>query len=172
MNGHIKDLTNKKFNYFKVISFVGTHKNRSQWKCLCKCGIIKIIDSANIGKTQSCGCLKNLTSQQAVINAIYRDYQFRAKKKNLKFELTKKQFSKMILTVCFYCNSPPKNLKRVKKHKLVYNGIDRVNSTKGYTLSNTRTCCSICNTMKMNYTEKVFKTHIQKLHKIYLKKVK
>lgn len=40
---------------------------------------------------------------------------------------------------CFYCGSD---------HDTYYNGIDKIDSSKGYTKDNTVTCCSICNYMK------------------------
>ena len=49
------------------------------------------------------------------------------------------------------------------------NGIDRVDSSKGYTLDNCVPCCSICNTMKLNYTLQEFSDHITKVYNHFVK---
>ncbi len=45
-----------------------------------------------------------------------------------------------------------------------YNGIDRKNSTLGYTMDNCVTCCGSCNIMKNKFTEEEF---ISKVISIY-----
>ena len=55
------NLTGKRFNRLLVLEFAGRDKNRqSLWKCLCDCGIKKIIGGRELKNldTQSCGCLR------------------------------------------------------------------------------------------------------------------
>ena len=63
-----------------------------------------------------------------------------AKKRNLDFQLTKEEFYNLTSKPCHYCN-----------HFQDYNGIDRIDSTKGYYLQNCVPCCEICNKMKLDY---------------------
>lgn len=53
---------------------------------------------------------------------------------------------------CYYCGD-------VKN----YNGIDRVDSSKGYILNNCVPCCEICNKMKLNYTVDSWILHMKKV---------
>ena len=54
------DLTGEKFNMLTFLEFSHVKKNVRMWKCICDCGVIKVIDSSSIkrGKTKSCGCFR------------------------------------------------------------------------------------------------------------------
>jgi hypothetical protein len=58
----IKDLVGKKFGRLTVLEDTGKRKNRKVlWRCICDCGKIVNVksDQLTIGKTRSCGCLKD-----------------------------------------------------------------------------------------------------------------
>ncbi len=65
------------------------------------------------------------------------DYKIRAKEKNLEWDITDEEARKYFNSKCYYCNMLTN-----------YNGIDRLDSTKGYTKNNIVSCCKICNYMK------------------------
>jgi 5-methylcytosine-specific restriction endonuclease McrA len=44
------------------------------------------------------------------------------------------------------------------------NGIDRIDSNKGYTMDNCVSCCWTCNRMKGNMTQQNFLEHISKIN--------
>lgn len=44
------------------------------------------------------------------------------------------------------------------------NGIDRIDSSKGYTEDNCRPCCTQCNTLKLDYTEQEFFDKVSLIH--------
>lgn len=73
----------------------------------------------------------------------YNDYKYRALKKQLDFLITVPDYEKIIQGDCFICGK-----KNGECHK---NGIDRMDSTKGYLLDNVNSCCGECNYMKKNY---------------------
>ena len=75
----------------------------------------------------------------------YKAYKTRAEKKILTFELTKEMFDMIRNNACFYCNK-----ENTKTHS---NGIDRADNTNGYTVENSRPCCSECNYMKGSLNE-------------------
>lgn len=55
------DLTGQRFGRFLVVEEVGRNKNGYVlWKCLCDCGVIRIVCTASLrsGQTKSCGCYK------------------------------------------------------------------------------------------------------------------
>ena len=53
------DITGKKYNMLKVISFYDIQDKKSRWLCECECGNKKILFGKDIknGNTKSCGCL-------------------------------------------------------------------------------------------------------------------
>lgn len=79
-----------------------------------------------------------------------------AKRKGLSFELPQEILSELVQKECAYCSIPPSNFKRARKGKLhagkifKYNGLDRKDSSKGYTEDNVVTCCAKCNQIKTN----------------------
>lgn len=86
---------------------------------------------------------------------IYNEYKQSAKKRNLNFELNYEEFLNLISQKCQYCGEKPKK----------YNGVDRVESLKGYTIDNCVPCCEYCNTMKLNYSLDFWLNHIEKIFK-------
>jgi 5-methylcytosine-specific restriction endonuclease McrA len=103
------------------------------------------------------------------MRAIIGQYKRNAKKRGQNYELTEKQFAEITKKDCHYCGAKPNN---VTKHsiqsfgKYIYNGIDRINSNKGYTIENIVPCCKLCNQAKNDLTLQEFKDLIEK---IYLK---
>ena len=64
-----------------------------------------------------------------------------------------------------YCGNIPKNTySRSKYYKAAYNGIDRVDSTKGYTKDNVVSCCRSCNMAKAELTVTEFFKHIKQIY--------
>lgn len=73
------------------------------------------------------------------------------------FELTLDDFAKLTRdTVCNYCGllSPGKE----------YVGIDRVDSSQGYIMSNCVPCCSICNRMKLDLGLDAFIDRVKRIY--------
>lgn len=66
MGRKIKDLSNKKFNYLKVIEFKGFNKNKKAlWLCECqKCGNKVILSSHDVQRKDrlACGCMRGKTT--------------------------------------------------------------------------------------------------------------
>lgn len=180
-NGKIKY---PKYYYYKV-------------ECLL-CKSIRETDVYSIIKnpTISCGCIKKETSkenskklikfnEQRYVNSSYeescykklfRSYKQRYKNRNLQFTLAYEDFKNLILKDCFYCGNPPSNKIILKgkylndsiNNQLVYNGLDRIDSSRGYELDNVKSCCITCNTMKLDLSEEAFKKHIVQLYKHYI----
>ena len=169
----IKDLTGKKFGRLVVLNFHKSIKHRAHWLCKCYCGNNTIVASNNLrnGRNNFCGKCRRLEDSEALCLIIYRDYKHRAKSKKVEFSLSIKQFKRLISKKCYYCNAEPSNTKTRAGRSHPYNGIDRVNSKIGYTPKNSRSCCSMCNTMKMNYEETKFRHHIAKIYGHYCKVV-
>lgn len=140
-------------------------------KCRCMCGAEKAVSLWDLrsGKTKSCGLNHPRyedRSLPAFNNTYNHAYKHRAEKAGLVFEITKKQFRELTQKSCHYCGSPPREISLRNKRggirksgkyvcQYIHNGLDRIDSNKGYTLENVVTCCGICNHAKhtMSYTE-------------------
>jgi len=179
------DLTSigKTYNYLTVISYekrLDKNGTKSKWfLCKCVCGNKKFIRSANVldGGIKSCGC-----KRRELINAgtkahylknfsypaekkIYSNYKVDSKRNGREFTLTFEVFLKIVNKNCYYCGSNPVNkiYNKTKNRFAVINGIDRVDSSKGYIKNNIVPCCSMCNMMKNKYPAKVFIKQVKKI---------
>lgn len=155
-----KDISGMKFGFLSVLSIddVKSGKN-AYWLCRCDCGKEKIIPGIRLrsGQAKSCGCVREqklaerkLPHGVASLNSIYSVYKTSAKKRNLKFEISKEEFIKLTQSECFYCGAKPSNAHGNidNNGKYIYNGIDRVDNTDGYIHDNIVPCCKICNYAK------------------------
>jgi len=172
------NLTGQRFGRLLVINEVPTPDNvktkRTHWKCICDCGNELIVNASSLrnGNTQSCGCLQSeickrgLSSGESALNGLFATYKIGAKKRNLIFNLTKKEFIYFTQQNCFYCNTEPKQIKKNKwdNGNYVYNGIDRIDNTRGYTLDNCVTSCGQCNQAKMDMSYNNFLIWIKNVY--------
>lgn len=184
---HFNDLNGKKFGRLTVLEeakprWSGIIKRCKiiMWLCECECGTRKIISGGNLrsGSIVSCGCYSkeirgkimrkyyDKKTPNSIEKDYYRSYLTDARKNNRKFKLSFKEFLNMINDNCHYCGSTPSLIRYNKnktKEKLV-NGIDRIDSTTGYTKKNTVTCCTKCNLMKNIYSADDFLKHVKKIN--------
>lgn len=73
------------------------------------------------------------------IKYAYREYRIKTRTYNYEFKLTFEQFETLVKQPCNYCGCIQEK---------GFNGVDRVDSGKGYLLNNVVSCCYICNRMK------------------------
>lgn len=104
---------------------------------------------------------------------LYRVYKKSAKIRNLTFDLSFELFNEIITNNCAYCGAAPTiptTQKYMKARQFTsdpdvgFNGIDRVDSNKGYTQENCVPCCIKCNNMKWDYSKQDFLEHIRKIY--------
>lgn len=155
---HIKP--GDKYGRLTCIRFdhIGNH-NRSYFLFKCDCGNEKIIlgSSVKSGNTKSCGCYsmevkqnKRLPENRGVIYQIILGYKHGAKERGYKWDLIIDQVVGIIQKPCYYCGNEKSNTKITKNYKegYSYNGIDRLDNTKGYSIENCVPCCKQCNRAK------------------------
>ncbi len=122
------------------------------WVFMCHCGneFIQAPCYVNNGNTGSCGCFKRKAAAQrgremtlgnvgqSSINSILIGYKDRAAKKGLVFSLTTDEFQRIATANCAYCGSSPRPVRRSAALRgfCLINGIDRIDSDKGYCLEN------------------------------------
>ncbi len=156
------------FGRLHVLGFSHHDKRRRRhYLCRCECGKEKTVQGTLLrsGNTQSCGCLvqdaahaRALQHGLAARNQVIAGYRHKAKKAEIVFALTISQFERIAQSPCFYCGALPANIKRSSHGTgdYVYNGIDRIDSHKGYVVNNTIPCCRRCNLSKSNQSQGEF----------------
>ena len=162
------DITNRRFG--KLVAVAPTLERSRQgaviWVCECDCGkrtkrpSIKLVS----GELQSCGCGERLRSTrtppgQVGFKRLLNSYWHGAKARGLPFELSDEQIKELVLQNCTYCGQAPSGVRpgskgRHEKHgRFVANGIDRLDSTIGYTVANCVPCCTQCNRAKSDLAQ-------------------
>lgn len=157
------DLTGQKFGRLTVTKLIGSENSQTMWECLCLCGNISIVASGSLvsGSTKSCGCSKGnwKNNTESAANSLFSNNKSSAAKRNLEFSLTKEQFLEITKRNCDYCGIEPLQIAKCKggtNGDYIYNGLDRVDNEKGYTIENCVSCCKQCNISKASYTKEKF----------------
>lgn len=178
------DLLGKRFNRIVIIEYLGILNQKTYWKYKCDCGTIKSDygNYINAGRIPSCGCLKRekisertrYESGQSAKNRLIAIYKKRARIKNFIWSLTDEQFFLFISLPCHYCGVLPFNTtEKISPHSyghIVFNGIDRVDSNKGYEEQNCVPCCHNCNLAKCDYSYDEFMIWMKRLINFQLSK--
>jgi hypothetical protein len=145
---------------------------RRFWMCRCECGVEKLIKAHNLtsGETNSCGCAK-LASSRANIGIAHSKavkegsafrhllamYKNNAKTRGFIWELTAEKFKELTSSPCYYTGTVPSSIVKAQSGEVyTYNGIDRLDNTKGYTLENSVACCGEVNMMKKALSKENF----------------
>lgn len=178
----IRNLSGMQFGRLRVTTdyqrVISGSKAVTKWKCICGCGKERWVQSSSLlhakKPTRSCGCLaKELASQanrlpsgMAAQNCVYSGYKLRAKRKNLLFDISLEEFYSLTQTRCNYCGVEPANSYSTEDRNgsFCYNGIDRVDNTKGYIKGNCVACCKVCNRAKDILTKDEFKDWIARTY--------
>jgi len=186
--GTYTDLTGRVFGSVVVLRRVGSKIYQCKsgrvshvlWLCRCDGGGRKC-KGEFITKTNhllreglhSCGCLKSYKDSSPT-TYLFGSYKGKAKKVQREFILTKEQFAGLIISNCFYCGrAPQQRLTSVlpTHSEFRYNGIDRIDSSRGYTQDNVVPCCKTCNEMKSDRSQQEFLEQIRTIfHFQYRKK--
>lgn len=168
----------QKINRLTTISY-----KDGKWFCECECGNTVDVETNKLtnGNTKSCGCLKSeiasansfkliagrrqFTPQIASGRRVWKNYCYRDKNCTITFN----EFFILSKQNCFYCGIAPNtkyNLfiaasstssEKAKKEGLfIYNGMDRIDSSKYHTIDNVVPCCNDCNRAKNDRTTNDF----------------
>ncbi len=166
----MEDLIGMQFSELKVLGRAGYRARPSgkvmYWNCECSvCKRVRKLERPALilrkGQPIACRCNKGgavngIYSKhgEAAFVQIYNDYKHRAKKYNRKFTRTKAQFKKLCERPCHYCGQLPlQSAGKVFQNDRgdwLHNGIDRIDSSKGYVKNNMVPCCWGCNQAKSN----------------------
>ena len=160
---------------FKFIEFDHFEGKRAFIKCRClRCGKDIVVREDRMTKSQnpkSCKyCYPSLNSKITKLRyyklhektgeEYEHDKQIRAKistikqgakSRNLLYNLSEEHARNLLEGECYYCKHP------------FANGIDRIDSLKGYTQDNCVSCCKYCNIMKNNLEVDFFLSKVQEI---------
>ena len=178
---HVKDRTGEKYG---LLTFIRPTKERKQgkavWELRCDCGNTVSLrgDSVVSGGVVSCGCV--LRKMWATVGQRSRKHEPRISTarqiwavnyKDCPFDL----FLHLSQQPCHYCGRKPHRTGRTSPAKIqstyqkqygdfTYNGLDRVDSSKGHEEGNVVPSCWDCNHMKGKRTAEEFLAHIRRVH--------
>jgi len=117
------------------------------------------------------GITKELTPFRNQLSAIKNN----AKSRKIDFNLTEDEVRFLTQQPCYYCGEEPTSSGYAHcghsgriKTDYVSNGIDRVDSLKGYTSDNVVPCCGVCNRMKNKYSQEEFLSKIKLIYNKHL----
>ncbi len=164
-------------------------KPGTYWLVRCDCGAEKIRRGISFTHTvtASCGCGKYTHTnhfmkfgEAAKNRAYYRTKKSmqasrRARGKNAhNWTLTFSQFIKLSSQPCVYCGIPWSREISPRTGSSVYgfyrfNGIDRINSSKGYIRGNCAPCCKWCNYAKRDMPISEFKKWLIRTYTYFIK---
>lgn len=186
-----KDRTGDIYGRLTVVEHAGRdHRKKHLWLCKCECGNEKVVvgDNLSSGRSKSCGCLKiEFLSRSGNQYGLFKDREkallrvqySHLKRRNRKLSadecMSFDDFAVMAKKPCKYCGAEfskeiedrldeRANGKRLSEHVLKCNGIDRKDSSKGYTLKNSVPCCKTCNFAKHVMNEHDFLEWIKRVY--------
>ncbi len=166
------------------LTVIKLHHKDKRWRrhylCRCSCGMEKVIQGSLMlsGNTKSCGCLGKelrrtlfkLPNNLGVIRQIILGYKRHAERRGFKFGLSENDVCEIIDKPCHYCGTLPSNNKVTKNcNGFSYNGIDRLDSSKNYTVDNVVSCCNTCNKAKLAISKKVFLEWVERVYNYSIK---
>lgn len=179
--------------YNWIITEVNYYVNRKgslHYKIKCKCGrtervarryevhsLMETGIGANSLAKECRYCIRDNNYEKIINEGTYKmysdvifSYKSNAKARGLKFELTNEECVKLFKSNCKYCQIGPTNNGKRQKVKgdirFKYTGIDRVDSSKDYTIDNVVPCCKQCNISKNDYSEEVFYEWLKRAYKV------
>ena len=108
------------------------------------------------------------TDDSRAITSAWRSVRGNARTRGIAVEITKEQFVEVAKQNCYYCGIEPqeRQINDVPDYSTPakLNGIDRIDSSKGYTIKNIVPCCSFCNTAKLNHTTEDFLAAVSRIY--------
>jgi hypothetical protein len=154
--------------YFILEKIVVSKKRGNTYKYRCMCGKERISNADSIRKNSNntrCRCSEADTFDQMALVQIWNKYKHCAKRKSIKFSLSKAKLYELVQGNCHYCSRPPSNSfhRHGDTRIFKYNGLDRKNNEE-YSDNGCVSCCWECNDTKGNRTYEEFLTYIKTVH--------
>lgn len=173
------NLTGQRFGHLFVEKLADKRNDRGDlyWICKCDCGTVKRIRGYHIvSGMDNCGCQTSVRRslrmrkpiRDSFVKMMFNAYKHGAKSRQIEFTLTSLEFETMMFSQCEYCKVDPyaihvRTFIDGTSDSLTWNGVDRIDSTQGYTRNNCVPCCKICNAAKSDLTLQEFTSWVSRL---------
>lgn len=168
------DLTGRHFGNRHVQFLDWNHTERAYWACLCICGNQSAVAGYALlsGKAKQCTTCRDTNRRRrlpagvAARNKVIAGYRDHSAKMGTPFELSDEQFDRLTSGDCSYCGVGPGNKVAYDKRAsgvFLYNGIDRLDNRKGYSISNCVTACKDCNHAKCDMSLSEFEAWLDRI---------
>jgi hypothetical protein len=160
-------LDNKKFGALTVTKR-GSYDNRGRfnWICQCDCGNIKEVAGRHLisGRTKSCGCFYTSRGNKSIkwkghgdlSSSYFSDVKNKAKARNLLFTITIEDAWNLFLQQNKKCALTGLDIHLRDETKLKTASLDRIDSSKGYTIDNIQWVHKDVNLIKMDFDQDYF----------------
>lgn len=124
---------------------------------VCECGNDGLVHMDDLISDRSKGCIDcghnaarktREELERSCLERVMKAYVNNSSAKGREFDIPEDVFFRMIKSNCFYSGHPPMSISRPypgSPISVLYNGIDRIDNSDGYTVDNTVTCCQVCN---------------------------
>lgn len=172
--GRFVDEVGNRYGRLVVLSYEHDKRNGALWVCRCDCGNEVVVRGGQLrrGITQSCGCLRlerlkeriSLPHGVAAMKHVFDGMRRNARRRNLEWKLTDEQLILLTQKPCHYCGGLPVQIGRGVNGDFVYNGLDRVDSSKGYESENVVPCCITCNNAKRTLSLSEFYAWVRRVY--------
>jgi hypothetical protein len=169
MDKRVRDLTGEKFGLLVVLRWSCTKRGSSRgkglikrtpfWIVRCVCGAELEVCGKKLknGTRTSCGNRKvhpefrrTLVTKEQAGHRVFVSYKKSARKRGIEWGLSEGDFYQMITSPCHYSGSLPKKPIVTDSGIFLWNGVDRVDSSKGYFPDNCVPCSAFANTAKLD----------------------
>lgn len=152
-------IVGQKFEFLTVIN--DEYRNEDGFwvaECKCICGKIKTIAVKNLyTNLKTCGCRYSTPRTEEEQWKIGFDvWKYRIKRDNRKSALFLNEWVNLSKSNCYICGCKPMQPLYQNGGSEKKNGLDRIDSSKEYTIENCRPCCKFHNIMKKNYSFEKF----------------
>ena len=152
MQGKQLNLLGKRFGSLVVLSRIEKKVLPGypyKWLCQCDCGKQCSPKGPTLvnGTSKSCGSCK---WKDRAYRQILAEYKQSAKRRNISWELSEENFRLLTSLPCHYTGRSPDKTRTLGIDTFVHNGVDRLDSNKGYTVENCVPCCTDVNRAKLN----------------------
>ncbi len=180
---YIKDYTGMKFGKWIVIKKIYIKNRRQCYLLRCECGNERIKSSAHIKRSSRCLKCHNTFYNPLIsvskrkgygyssTKTILTGYKIGAIRRKKEWSLTDQETLNLMAGNCHYCGRKPYREYNGGSNYggFLYNGIDRIDNEKGYTISNCRSCCPQCNFAKHKMSESQFLNMVELVYNYRIK---
>lgn len=182
MNARITYRTGHMFGNIEYLGDVASKPGqRRMVEGRCACGNVSVfrLDHLRSGHTTNCNDCRRSNARTRLRaqatkggdthsrNQAYAKTKASAKGRGIPFSLTKAEFFAVATQPCYYCGVEHSHeflARGAVGDPFKHNGVDRVDSSKGYTADNCVPCCRQCNVAKLDHTIENFIGWLDRIH--------